>query len=167
MPATFYHFRKRLSINIVQIFVKLKFFKYFRVYRCYRRRFAPRPTFLSPFKKFNSFRPLQNGKRYKNYKHYKYYKHYKLYYYSVFLSSNFHILYTISENFVGFCISIGRHVYFGAEAYLCEIGGFRAFFLVDLRCIFRVCRRCRDERDGCCKQKPTVKILLFGSVVLR
>ncbi len=85
-----------------------------------------RPTFLSPFKKYSTFRALQNSKRYKICKHYKLY-------YSAFLSSSFHILYTISENFVGFCISIGRYVYFGAEAYLCEIGGFRAFFWVDLR----------------------------------
>ena len=37
-----------------------------------------RPTFLSPFKKYNTFRALQNGKRYKNC------KHYKLYYHSAF-----------------------------------------------------------------------------------
>lgn len=43
-----------------------------------------RPTFLSPFKKYNTFRALQNSKRYKNYKHYKNCKHYKLYYYSAF-----------------------------------------------------------------------------------
>ena len=86
-----------------------------------------RPNFLSPFKKYNTIQALQNSKRYENY------KHYKLYYHSAFCQVIFTYYTQFFENFVGFCISIGRHVYFGAEAYLCEIVGFRAFFWVDLR----------------------------------
>lgn len=78
-----------------------------------------RPTFLSPFKKFNTFLALQNSKRYRNY------KHYKLYYYSIFCQVIF-TYYTqfpkILSAFVyrsgGTFTSAQKHIYAKSEVFV-------------------------------------------------